>query len=279
MQAARHTSFKELGIKWHYWLVPAGFCAAGIGAFYAINVEPEGRNTFIICGTFFLVISILAFLWPILRIMEKAGAKVTSLRSTSGEYRGLFIPMSKVKSRITIVGGSLMGAGALLAVLFSGNPEYQVKGGLAFAVYIGLGGPWIYRYLKYEPGMLFTKNGILWHDPSLSPCLILWENVMFWGIYDHREKYSNPPSIGVILSDAGLADMSKSTRQKLDENRRRFGIHFYYHGESLLVPLAKLTAIGDYYRQYPESRDELTCETALMRLGDGAAINNQIQPV
>jgi hypothetical protein len=227
------------------------------------------------------MMGVATFLWPFLRLREKMAARVTTLRSTAGDRKGLFIPTSKVQSRMTIALGTMVGVGGLLALIWSDDLKLRLAGAVVFISSSMVGCFWLYRMSKNEPGILLTKEGVLWHEPLLLPRLIPWESITAWYIYDHQDlPWSFPePSLKVRLTETELEKMSKSDRHEVKENFRKFEAHLYYQSETLLAPLAALEKIGNYYRQHPEAREELMGEAALARLNGEAVDNQAIQPV
>lgn len=259
----RQATLKELGIKWYYWLFPSVFGVAGLGAILAISTEPESRSELLGFGALFLSLSLLVFLWTILRIRERQGVRFVTVAADrfNSSNQGILIPASEVKDTIMVVGGSLMGLGALAIALFAHDFESKIKGGVAFGGYVFLGVIWL-KGTKRHCGILLCEDGIQWRESMLQCIHIPWQYIQSAQVYLHREQYSTTPTFGVCLSVENLA-FGKRTVRKLKENVRRHGKHLFYHGESVLVPLELIERTVTYYLQNPNARKELGTGAAL----------------
>lgn len=262
----RRATLKELGIRWYYWLIPSAFGVAGGAAISAIKIEPESRTELITFGLFFCATSLLAFLWPILRTQEKQGVQYVSIRDRES-HEGILIPLSKVKFRLALIGGTIFGVASLLAVIFADDIENRVNGGIAFAAYSGLAVLGLRRGLARRFGILLTEKGIFWQEPLLAPCFIPWNEISATQIYDHPEQYGRAtPTFGLLVRNLESLNLNSRTKKKLIENRHRFGWHLYFHGESLLFPLELVERAVNRYVAHIDFRGELSSGAALDRI-------------
>jgi hypothetical protein len=262
----RHSTFKDLNIRWWYWLVPLAFGAAGIGAFSALNLQGEDPGTLMVCGMLFCMISVLGFLWPILRTRETQGAQFVTNPSRRLPLRGILIPTSNVKNIIAVFGGTVLGIGALLAALFGDTTEHRVKGAIAFAVYLALFLIFLKAFVARRQGILMTDEGLVWNDQMYGTGLIPWSEIAEARCYTHPEKYSSPPSLGLRVTELEKLRLSAATSRKLKENFKRWGWHCYYHSETILLPLSTIEKALNFYKDHPEARWELVTGSALDRI-------------
>ena len=109
----KRPTLSDIGITWCYWVSAAGFRFASAEAVYAVRFEPQSKGTILLCGAFFGLVAILAFLWPILRIREAQGIRVIHPDHRM-QFRGVLIPISQVKIVIAVLGGSICAIGAML---------------------------------------------------------------------------------------------------------------------------------------------------------------------
>jgi hypothetical protein len=266
VSAVRRTTYKDIGIGWWYWIVPAFFGAGGVGAFFAIRSEPQDKATLGTCGLFFATISLLALLWPILRVRERPGAVFISATSRRAPYRGSLIPVSNVKLIISVVGGSVLGIASGLGLLFADSLEHRAKAGIAFVVYLGFSVAFVRAVSKRMFGILLTEDGVIWNEVLLGTGLVPWSEVSDARAYVHQEKYSNAPSLGIRFRNLDALKLSRSGRRKLEENQRRTGWHCYYHAESLLLPLPLIEQAILFYKDHPEARWELVTGSAVDKM-------------
>ncbi len=281
MQAAQQTSLGDLGVRWYYWLGPIVFAGMGFLLLLAPTSGLSSKYEHHVGASISIAIAISGFLWPLLRRGEKMAPKVRTLRFAAGDHTGVFIATSKIQSGLWFALGTMIGICGLGAWIWSDDLANRIEGAAAFVLYVIFASMWLYKTSKSEPGIMLTKEGVLWHEPLLSPLLIPWESITAWYIYEHKDTPSSisEPSLGVRLTEAELEKMSKSDRHEVKENLGKFEAHLYYQAETLLAPLAALERIGNYYRLHPEAREELTGEAALARLNGGAVDNPAIQPV
>lgn len=262
----RHSTLKDLNIRWWYWVVPLTFGGAGVGAFLARHSEGEDAATLLVCGTLFSTISVLGFLWPILRTREIQGAQFVANPSRRLPYRGILIPTSNVKNMIAVFGGSVLGLGALLGALFGDTSEHRVKGAIAFIVYLALLLMFLKAFVARKQGILLTDEGLVWNDQMFGTGLIPWAEIAEARCYTHRETYSSPPSLGLRIKQLENLKLSRITNRKLTENLKRWGWHCYYHSETVLLPLPAIEKAINFYNDHPEARWELVTGSALDRI-------------
>ena len=248
--------------------MPIAFGAAGVGGFAAMRVEPESRASLIVCGALFCTISMLGFLWPILRIRETQGVSLTSVLLRHAKLTGILLPTSRVKPCIALVGASVFGVFGILAAFFADSMEHRVKGGLAGVCYIGFIGFWFWGSLGKQKGIFLSQQGLLWQETFLAPCFIPWEQILAANRYAHPSKHSSTPSLGIRLQNIEALDVDGRTRKKLIENFNRYGWHLYYHAESLLISLEAAERSIGFYFWNPTARQELATDVAKIRIHD-----------
>jgi hypothetical protein len=262
----RRSTLKDLNIRWWYWLVPLTFGAAGIGAFLVRHAKGEDSATLLVCCALFFTISLLGFLWPILRTREVQGAQFVANPSRRLPYRGIFIPTSNVKKIIAVIGGTVFGIGALLGALFGDTSEHKVKGAVAFVVYLVLCLMFLKSFVARKQGILLTDDGLVWNDHLFGTGLIPWSEIAEVRCYTHRENYSSPPSLGLRIKQLENVTLTRSTNRKLMENLKRWGWHCYYHSETVLLPLLTLQNMINFYKDHPSARWELVTGSALDKI-------------
>jgi hypothetical protein len=259
-------TFKELGIRWYYWLIVFAFGTAGAVALIATDYEPNDRATLFVCGSFFLAVSLLAFLWPVLRVREKQGARFGAMRFGATQYVGILFPASRVKVYIALIGGFVFGVVGLCGALFAGSMEYRAKGAIAFVFYVGFVVMWGKNIFAQYHGVFLSKEGIIWHETTLAPCSVPWPNILAAQIYSHKERYSVTPTFGVKVHGLDKLNISSAAKRKLHENFMRHGWHLYFHAETLLVSLVTVERMIDFYQRHTAHREELASGAALNRL-------------
>lgn len=262
----RRSTLKDLNIRWWYWLVVLTFGIAGVAAFLAIHLEGEDAGTLVVCGTLFSTISALGFLWPILRTREAQGVQFVANPSRRLPYRGILIPTSNVKNLVAVIGGTVLGIGALLAALFGDTSEHRVKGAIAFAVYLAVLLMFLRASVARKQGILLTDEGLVWNDQVFGTGLIPWSEIAEARCYIHREKYSSPPSLGLRIKQLENLKLSQTTHRRLTQNLKRWGWHCYYHSETVLLPLPTIEKTVNFYKDHPEARWELVTGSALDRI-------------
>jgi hypothetical protein len=262
----RRATFKELGIRWHYWLIVFTFAVAGIVALVAITFEPEDRGLLLVCGAFFLIVASLALLWPLLRVREPQGVRFGSVRVDATQHVGVIFPTSKVKKRITLCGATIFGLVGLWGLFNADSVEIRVKGGVAFALYAGFLILCFRHGLAWQSGITLTKEGIVWGELMMKPCFVPWTQIAAAKVYAHKEKYSTSPTFGLLIDDLSKVEISTSARRKFQSNVRSSGWHLYFHGETLLVPLPVVESTINFYLHHPVERGELPTGAALERI-------------
>jgi len=188
------------------------------------------------------------------------------MRMAKSQFQGLLIPISQVKIYLLLLGGSVFAIFGLLTVIFADTLEYRVKGALAFFFYVGFAALWFRGMSKQQKGILLSEQGIVWQEIMLAPCFIPWGSISDARAYSHRERYGTSPTLGLLIQNLDSLDLSRRTRNKLTENVRRFGWHFYCHAETLLVPLGVVERAIVYFLRHAEARPELVNGAALDRI-------------
>ena len=267
----RGATLRDLNIRWFYWLIPSVFGVAAIVALLAIKSEKEDRFTLIACALFFGAFSLLGFLWPVLRLREKHGVRFCSLRYAGESVQGMFIPASSVKVYVLLIGGGVFAITGLACAIAADSLGDRIKGAAAFLFYTGFAVLWLRGLRARKPGILLSEQGILWHEALLDPCFVPWEQISVARVYEHREKYSTPPTFGVRMRNLAHLSAGRRTKARLVENFNRHGWHLYYHAESLLAPLDTVEAAVDYYQQHGAARNELATGIAINRISNGVS--------
>ncbi len=252
----KRPTFRDIGIRWWYWICAAGFGLVCAGSVYGSRIEPENERSILLCGAFFGVISLLAFLWPVFRIRERQGIEQFITPTRRVPCRGVLIPISRVKIVIGLLGGSICGIGALLCALFADEPKNRIEGALAFAGYLGLLITFLWQASKRRPGILLTSQGIVWSDYLYSTRLVRWDEITACKTYLHQGEYNKSPSLGVQFYHLERLELSAGTKRKLTNNFRRWGWHCYFHAESLLVPISDVEQMINFYRHNADARSE-----------------------
>jgi hypothetical protein len=268
---------RAIGVTWSYWLIPTLFGAAAVAAFAAIHVEPESTLTLIGCGALFSVISLLSFLWPLIRVREHQNVRFAVLQFRDNRLEGVLIPASRVKPTILLLGSGVFGFAGLIALIFAQELENRIKGGIAFTAYMVIALLMLRGGAGRQPGILLGESGLFIRD-TFDAFQVPWDALMNVEVYTHQEKYNTTQSLGFKLNHVELESVPKRIRNKLLQNAQRFGWHFYLHAETLLAPLEDIRDTIRIYLENPPMRGELSSGSAVARIEarfkHGSALNS-----
>jgi hypothetical protein len=256
---------RAIGVTWSYWLIPTLFGAVAVAAFAAIHVEPESTLTLMGCGALFSAISLLSFLWPLLRVRERQNVRFAVLQFRDNRLEGVLIPASRVKATILLLGSGVFGLAGLLALFFALELENRVKGGIASTAYMVVVILMLRGGFGRQPGILLGETGLFIRD-TFDAFQVPWDALINVEVYTHQEKYNTAQSLGFKLNQVELAGVSKRIRNKWLQNAQCFGWHFYLHAETLLVPLEDTRDTIRIYLESPPMRGELSSGAAVARI-------------
>lgn len=262
----RNATLKYLGVKPYYWLFPLFWLGAVALTIYGIQTEPENRAFFIVFGSVFALVALLIVLWPILRLREYHGVKFTLLRSRQNSYEGILIPASKAKIRIAFIGGVICLLVGVFGLIFATDSEHKAHSGIITFVGLVLGVQWFKTGWGLQKGLLLAKEGIVWHQPMLSPICIPWQEIAVANACHIREQYGTASAFGILVSNPEKITGDKTALRKLQENYHRLGWHFYYYAEGLLLSTLTIQSAITFYLVYPEKRNELANGAAVTRI-------------
>ena len=238
-------------------------------AFLATRAEPENRGSLIGSGVFFLAVCVLGFLWPILRLRERMGTEFIGSPSRRLPFEGTFIPASKVKVVLLLVGATIFGISCIVLGFYSTEAEYRAKGALGFigyACFLVVSG---WSVAQRRPGILLTESGIVWIDYLYATGLVPWADVDRVQIYLHQSRHNKTPTLGILFKNLEGIQLSDRARKKCVENCSRYNFHCYYHSESLLIPLSVAQNLILYYRDHAVYRRELIGKSVSEKINAG----------
>jgi hypothetical protein len=258
---------ESFGIRRTYWLIPSAFGLMATGSFVAVCYEPESRLVLLACGALFCSISLLGFLWPLLRVREVAEARFANFRFKQDDMCGAFFPISRVKRNLFLIGGSIFGIAGLAALVFADNTEYRIKGGIAFVFYLGFVAVSLYGNFRGEQGLLVSEQGLLFRD-SIHTCFVPWDYVGEVRIYTHNEKHTSSTSLGFRFHDIEALELKSRTRATMMESEKRYGWHLYYQADSLVPALEMVQDCVNLYLHDQKARGELATGVAVNRMAE-----------